>query len=441
MTKIFVYILGVTALVVGAVWLADRPGLVTVQWEGWRADTSVPVLLAILAATVTLLTAVARTLLMLRRVPRRIAETHRTRRGHKGYLALSGGFAAIAAGDAHRALRLAKEAEARLKDPSLTLLLSAQAAELAGDIVSARGSYDALLERPETTLIGLRGLIGQLRKEDKHDEALALAVRAVSLRSDAAWAVQALFEEQSHAGLWADAEATLNHNPRAKAFSPEREQHLRAALATGRAIRVQEDGDRSGALKLARQALGHQPDFVPAAVLAVRLHTAEGKERKAAAVVEEAWRRAPHPELARACFDIWPGDNALRRAQRAERLAAFNPDHIDSKLVVAEAFLDAELWGQARSQLAPLAENACRRAAVLMARLEQAERGNAEAATEWLRHASEAPAAPAWRCNSCVGEAPKWSLRCPSCGAFDSIVWTVPTRSLVSLAEPMAEAG
>ncbi|MBF0094402.1 MAG: heme biosynthesis protein HemY [Alphaproteobacteria bacterium] len=439
MARFFAYILGVGALVVGAVWLADRPGSVTVLWEGWRIDTSVPVLLLLLALLVGVLTAVARLLLLLRRAPRRFAEARRNRHSRRGYLALADGFAAVAAGDGGRALKLAREAEARLQDPSLTRLLTAQAADLAGDTAFARGSYDALREQPETELVGLRGLIGQARKEGKRGEALELARRAVSLRPDSAWAVQALFEEQTQAGLWAEAEATLNHNPRSGAFTPARERHLRGVLAAERAAQAHEDGDRAGALKLARQALEHQPDLIPAAVLAVRLFTAEGKERKAAAVVEEAWRQAPHPELAQACFGIWPEDGVLRRAQRAERLAAFNPDHPESRLTVAEAFLEAGLWGQARSQLEPLAhDGASGRVAMLMARLEQSGNGDAEAATEWLRRAGSAPASSAWRCSSCLGEVGKWSVRCPNCGAFDTVSWSAPTRALVSLAEPMA---
>ncbi len=32
----------------GAVWLAERPGTVTAEWHGWRLDTSVGVLLVAL---------------------------------------------------------------------------------------------------------------------------------------------------------------------------------------------------------------------------------------------------------------------------------------------------------------------------------------------------------------------------------------------------------
>ncbi|MCF8534130.1 MAG: heme biosynthesis protein HemY, partial [Reyranella sp.] len=44
------------AAMLGAVWLAERPGTVTAQWHGWRLDTSVGVL--VIAVMVLILVAV-----------------------------------------------------------------------------------------------------------------------------------------------------------------------------------------------------------------------------------------------------------------------------------------------------------------------------------------------------------------------------------------------
>ncbi|MGE4281558.1 MAG: heme biosynthesis HemY N-terminal domain-containing protein, partial [Magnetospirillum sp.] len=43
--RLFLFAVLVAALVAAAVWFADRPGSVTIHWQGWRIDTSVPVLL------------------------------------------------------------------------------------------------------------------------------------------------------------------------------------------------------------------------------------------------------------------------------------------------------------------------------------------------------------------------------------------------------------
>lgn len=435
MARVIGYVIMVAALVGASVWLAERPGQVTVQWEGWRVDTSVPILLLALVAIAGLLTLLGRALLMLRRLPRRVVEHRLNRRRGKGYAALSRGFAAVAAGDSGKAAKLAQEAHAKLRDPALTALLSAQAAHLSGDDAGAREHYDTLLGRRETELAGLRGLLDQARAAGDNAQVQGLARRALSLRGDAGWAARALFDSCILDDKWAEAEATLALSGIGEGSTPEQLRRLRAVLATERAAAYLAEGDRSEALKLARAALDHLPDFVPAAVMCVTLLAAEGKDRKAAAVVEEVWRRAPHPALAKACFDIWPDDEPLRRAQRAEKLAALNPDHLESRLAMAETSLAAELWGQARNQLAPFAgsPNPPARVARLMARLEQAERRDIAAANEWLRRASEAPPDPAWRCSSCGAEAERWSAKCPSCGTFDGLAWVAPSRALVAV--------
>ena len=38
----------------GAVWLAERPGAVTAEWRGWRLDTSVGVLLVAVVVLILL---------------------------------------------------------------------------------------------------------------------------------------------------------------------------------------------------------------------------------------------------------------------------------------------------------------------------------------------------------------------------------------------------
>ena len=73
-------------------------------------------------------------------------------------------------GHAHRrvdlagAQRQAKKADVLLNEPPLTMLLSAQAAQLDGDEQAAEGYFRAMLEREETRFLGLRGLITQAIK-------------------------------------------------------------------------------------------------------------------------------------------------------------------------------------------------------------------------------------------------------------------------------------
>src|SRR5919202_454843 len=79
--------------------------------------------------------------------PRAFWRRRRERRRRAGYRALTQGMVAVAAGDPDKAQRYARKADVLLADPPLTLLLSAQAAQLNGDETAARKYFQAMLKR------------------------------------------------------------------------------------------------------------------------------------------------------------------------------------------------------------------------------------------------------------------------------------------------------
>ena len=109
----------------------------SLTWQGWRIDTSAAFLLVITAAVAAAAAAAYRMWLALRRAPQTIRDSRRSSRRRRGYESLTQGMVAVAAGDAEEALRQARRAESLLGDPPLTMLLSAQAAQLGGDEAAA----------------------------------------------------------------------------------------------------------------------------------------------------------------------------------------------------------------------------------------------------------------------------------------------------------------
>ena len=120
------------ALAIAAAWLADNPGDVTLRWQGWRLDTSVSLLLVAVVFIAIAAALLYRLWIALRRVPERLTRASDERRRRRGYLALTRGMVAVAAGDADEARRQTRRADVLLGDPPLTMLLSAQAAQPGG---------------------------------------------------------------------------------------------------------------------------------------------------------------------------------------------------------------------------------------------------------------------------------------------------------------------
>jgi HemY protein len=430
----------IAVFVAAAAYVADHPGQVDITWQGWEVETSVGVLAAAVFAVVAVLLTLGSILRGLVQMPGNFARRRRERRQRAGYTALVGGFAALAAGDSLEAQRAARRAATLLDDAPLTLALSAQSAELDGDAAAAHRLKAAMLEQPETALLGLRGLFVEAMRAGDHAAALDFAERARRLRPLLPWAVEGVLELQLRAGRWEEARDTLADAARRHIVPNERARRHRSAILIELSRAAERRGELRTAASLAAQAVTLTPSRAAPSCREAEALVALGRTRAAAKAIERAWRNTPHPELARLYEGLHPGEAPLTRLASAQRLAGENPDYEDSHVIVAEAALAARLWGEARRHLA-LAVAASpppgpsRRLCRLSARLEDSEHNDSAAAREWLDRAVTAPPDPRYVCTSCGGEGPVWHALCPDCGGFDTLAWrqgAAPPRPAVT---------
>jgi HemY protein len=457
------------ALVFAAVFFADHPGEVEIVWQGWQIGTSVGVLVAaaVLAALGTVLLLWVASLVI--GSPHAILRRRRDRRRRAGYRALTLGMVAVAAGDPQEARRQAHRADTLLADPPLTLLLSAQAAQIEGDGTAAKKFFTAMLERPETEFLGLRGLLNEALREGDRGTALRLTERAMARRPNTPWVVESLFELQACEGRWEAAHETLAQAVKCSLVSRERARHYRGVILYELSVAAVAGGDRRRGLNLAAQACGLAADLAIPAAHYAQLLLKDGRIGRAAKSVERAWRTAPHPELVLVYGAIHAGESPLARVKSTERLAVQNPGARESYLALAEAALDAQLWGEARRHLeralaatAPppmtaKAANSTRfsqsptgdgadgglagptpRFCLLMARLEEAEHGVSGGMREWLDRAVNAMPDPRYVCTGCGGESFEWRSLCSHCGNFDTLAWRTPAWAVAGGRLPIA---
>ncbi|MDA0786237.1 MAG: hypothetical protein O3B37_08090, partial [Proteobacteria bacterium] len=100
MFRFLIYVVEVAIVVAIAVWLADRPGVVSLDWQGWRIETSVGIFALSVFLFAVAAAAIFATWRWLRRRPREWSMRRRLSRQEAGLRALSDGLVAIASGDA-----------------------------------------------------------------------------------------------------------------------------------------------------------------------------------------------------------------------------------------------------------------------------------------------------------------------------------------------------
>jgi len=389
-------------------WVAELPGRVSGDIAGYTIETTTP--MALLAFILVLLVClfIMGVLGALLRLPGMGSRWRAERRRTGGDLAVTRTLVAIAAGAGNDARREAHKARRLLGDTPQTLLLAAEAARLAQHDDEAEIAFRALTEREGAALLGYRGLFRLAVGREDWAEAATLATLAERAHPGADWLRPERSRLAIRSGDWVGALELAPRGP------------TRAALAVA-AARAEPDPRKAAVL--AKQAWRLDPTLTPAALGYAEHLRQAGKERTAQSVVRHAWTVAPHPDLG--TFALQPLTDPLERARAAQRLTGANPEHPESRLLLARTDLEAGLVGEAKHQAeaAQAAGLHQRRLFLLLAEIAEAEGHDPGAGRTALRLAADADPDSAWRCESCHGAFPSWHPACPSCSAPGSLRW------------------
>ncbi|WP_420861754.1 heme biosynthesis protein HemY [Algirhabdus cladophorae] len=351
-------------------------------------------------------------------------------RERKGFQALSEGMLALASGEGRLAMAKATKAQKYLNRPELTNLLTAQAAEMAGDKQKAETVYKQLLTDDRTRFVGVRGIMKQKLAAGETDTALALAEKAFAIKPKHEETQDILLKLQAETEDWAGARKTLN--AKLQHGSLPRDVHKRrdAVLALSQAREIIDQDKDIEAQEAAIEANRLSPDLIPAAVMAAQSYIAQDKKRYAGRVLKKAWDVQPHPELASAYAAIEPEETAQARIKRFKTLTKSQPDHPETKMMMAELYIAAEDFPQARRTVVDLVESEpTARNLTIMAAVERGEGAEDVVVRGWLTKALNAPRGPKWVCQNCQHVHGTWAPTCSNCKSFDTLSWVSPPEA------------
>ncbi len=355
-------------------------------------------------------------------------------REKKGFEALSEGLMALASGEGRVAMAKAAKADKYLNKPALTNLLTAQAAELAGDSRKAEETYRKLVEEEQTRFVGVRGIMKQKLAAGDTETALKLAERAFALKPKHAETGDVLLQLQAAKEDWVGARQTLS--AKLKHGQLPRDVHKRrdAVLALSEARDIIKGSNSIEAREAAIEANRLSPDLIPAAVMAAHSYIEQSKPKYAARVLQKAWTVHPHPDLAAAFAAIAPDETPPQRIKRFRALIKAKPDHPETRMLLSELHIANEDFPEARRALGDLNEtDPTARSVTLMAAIERGEGGSDTVVKGWLARALTVSRGPQWICDSCQHIHAEWQPICENCKSFDTLAWKSPPMSEVAM--------
>ncbi len=437
LVKILIFLALVAALTLGASYLLETGGGMRIALAGYEFTLgplqAVIVAALLLTAVWLVMKAIGLVVAVLRFVngdETAISRYFNRNRERKGYQAFAEGMIALASGEPRTALARASRAEKYLGQPELTTVLTAQAAQAAGDTKRATAAYKALLANPKSRFIGIRGLIDQKLAEGDRETALKLAQKAFELRPRHRETQDLLLELQAESSDWVGARATLGAKLRSGTIPRDVHRRRDAVLALQEAKAIIDDGSDIAAREAAIEAHRLSPDLIPAAVMAARSYIAKGDTRNATRVLKKAWGATPHPDLAAAFAEIAPDETPAERLKRFRTLTSIRPEDDETRMLLAELNLAAEDFPAARRALGDLiTRHPTRRSLAIMAAIERGEGADEAVVRGWLARTLTAPRGPQWVCDKCQGVHSEWAPVCGNCGGFDTLSWREPVET------------
>ncbi len=439
--KIILFVVLVAAAAIGAGWLLESEGGVRIAMGAMEFN------LGPLQAVIALIVLVFAVWLLIKLINLLVAvvkfingdETAISRyfdrnRERKGYEALADGLMALASGEERQAMTKAARAEKFLRRPELTNLITAQAAEMAGDRKKAEATYKRLLADERTRFVGIRGIMKQKLEDGDTETALKLAEKAFALKPRHAETGDILLALQATQADWAGARKTLGSKVKAGALPKDLGKRRDAVLALQEAKGVFEEGNSIRARESAIEANKLSPDLIPAAVMAAQSYQEQENPRYATRVLTKAWQVQPHPDLAAAFATLKPDESPAERLKRFKALTKHNPDHAETRMLLAELNIAAEDFVAARTALGDLAEtHPTQRVLSLMAAIERGQGAGDDVVRGWLTKAVTASRGEQWVCDKCNTIHADWAPVCSGCGAFDTLSWKEPSEGEVKM--------
>ena len=440
MIKTLWFFVKIAVLIYCAVWLVGQEGRIAFGFLGYDIETQTGLFFLGIIALFSLLFLVLRMVQMILHSPKALSVYQDKRKEKIGYGKITQGLAAIAAGDADQASDSTKAAQKYFKenDNSLLLLLQAQTARLRGEEALAQTHFETMLKDKNAMFLGLRGLIKSSINVDDHEKALNYAHKALKKHPSQAWILELVYDLEIKNRHWVEAlklGKKLEKNnivDAGKLLSDRIAIHL---------MRYDYDKVTTSPAKAAynlKLAYKIDPAFVPTITRYAEFYQEQGKPKKAIALISEAWKVSPHPELAVLWQDLYKSkskEDTTKKLAHAQKLIEFKPNAVESYVAVAHCAIDLGYWGEAKAHLMSAEKIALTHEIIELKYLVEKNITHSED-SNWLQNDADTVPAKRWVCMRTGRVYNHWSAIVMPQDCFNTMKWDYPIAQAMNIEKP-----
>lgn len=414
------------------VFLNIFPGQVQGDWFGYRVTAPIAILIVVIFLLLAVLSVIYRLWRNLWGIPEAYQNFLLRKKKIKGHQLLVDGLTAIAAGqpkEAHEFVELAREL---IPDYPLTLFVAAQSSYITGDQDSANQYFNRMLKDQRLMFLGLKGLITQAKDRQDFFAVREFLLQAHRIRPDSPWILNEVLRNDIMLAKKGSI-YVLDKTTVPKYLDKWVWQRHQAAIAWLKAQHNIKSLSLDGLENLYQTVHDNAKDLVLPAIKLAEIFIQKQQNSKAQKVIMSTYKRNPHRALAK----VWESTNTKNNDEVEvyrflEKLTDLSPNHYESLIIIAQAGINARLWGQAKQHLNKLldiceTQFGCK----LMATLEELQnpQQNLDKVRYWWQRALSAGLDSQWYCRNCNAVFVEWDIICNHCGVVDQIDWITQTVS------------
>lgn len=342
----------------------------------------------------------------------------------KGYNSFIQGMVALANKDFKRALTESRNINKYFKDETLGLLLKSETLKIEKRFDELNQVYEKMIKNPDTSLLGLRGLMEQnLRAQDYH-HALVYGEKLFKLNPQIDKLYETLVTVISKTHNWHKLLKITDQSLRYKIID-KNIFNKNKSIAFYEIAKIKHANSEKESINLMEKAIKLDNSFQPLVSYYVQLLLNNNNLQKAKKVLITAWSINQHPNLKNE-IKLFADKSKISYSETVKQITSKTSSYNESIILLTEAFIEEKKWEKAREQIKVLlTHQPTKEVCLLMAKIEEGASGDPQKINSWVSRSNFGKLSKIWVCQISGVSQLKWSSLSKG-GYFNALIWEYP---------------